>query len=74
MRRWPDAGNEAGVGVTLGPKHMNAHINKLVYELGGLRLAQGRPGTRPEVAARIAAIEAELERAHYQFHCVSVRA
>lgn len=55
---------------------MNAQVNQLLDELGRLRLGWGSGGERPDraaVAARIAAIEAELERANYQFHAVDVR-
>jgi hypothetical protein len=52
---------------------MNARINHLLRELDGLRRS-GANGTVPQgAAARIAAIEAELERANYQFHSVAVR-
>ena len=70
------AGNDAGAGVMQRSPQMNARINRLLDELDGLRRAAAAdtPLADPQaVATRIAAIEAELERANYQFHCVAVR-
>lgn len=55
---------------------MNARINRLLDELDALRRAASAAVPAPERQAaveRIGAIEAELERANYQFHCVLVR-
>lgn len=46
---------------------MNAKTNDLVYELGSLRARQRRH-PHGERAARIRAIEAELDAVNYQFH------
>ena len=49
---------------------MNARTNDLVWELGQLRRSHG--AQRGEaLAARIHAIEAEIDRSDYQFHVVS---
>ena len=70
-------GNDAGARVMHEvPPTMNARINRLLDELDALRRAASSPVPSPERDAaveRIAAIEAELERANYQFHCVAVR-
>ena len=50
---------------------MDARTNRLAYELGRLRRAQ-RLAPSPELAARITAIEDELERVNFQFHSVHV--
>jgi hypothetical protein len=55
---------------------MNSRINRLLDELDALRRAASSAVPTPERQAaveRIAAIEAQLERANYQFHCVPVR-
>lgn len=49
---------------------MNAKTNDLVYELGSLRARQRRQ-PHGDRAARIRAIEAELDAVNYQFHAAS---
>ena len=53
---------------------MNARVNRLLDELGRLQAARqrGEADAAGSTAARISAIEAELEQMNYQFHCVSV--
>lgn len=50
---------------------MNAKTNDLVFELGSLRARQRR-NPHGDRAARIRAIEAELDAVNYQFHTASV--
>ena len=50
--------------------HMDARTNQLAFELGQLRSRQRRERTA-DVAARILAIEAELETVNYQFHAAT---